>query len=199
MVELRDKQGQPFWKESRFARIHLISIPFISMRDHLRQDHLNAPHSPADLMQSLVRESPPDLIIDLRQGKLVFGRLELDMHPTRLALYAFFAERKKGCCLENSCPGCKKCFIEANMLDGEAIARLYQRIPGSRLLEEMSDSGIGGLTRENFQSYKSKIRRDIINAFGQNNAADLEIASEGSRPDTRYGIRLDRSRISIED
>lgn len=197
-VELRDKQGQPFWKESRFAQIHLITIPFISVRDRLRQDQLDSPHSPADLMHALVRDSPPDLIINLSEGKLIFGRLELDMHPTRLALYTFFAERKKNCQPDSSCFGCSDCFIEANKIDGRAIALLYGRISGSRLLEEMSDSGISNLNKENFQSYKSKIRKDILIAFGQNNTADLEIASEGSRPDTRYGIRLDRSRIRVE-
>ncbi len=199
MVELRDGQGQPFWKNSRFARIHLINIPFVSIRNQLHRDQLNQLLAPADLMHSLIREEPPDLTIDLAGGKLVFGPLELDMHPTRLALYAFFAERKKDCCLDAPCHECDECFLEASMIDNEAIARWYRRIPGSRLLTEMSDSGIGNLSIENFQSYKSRIRRDILTAFGRSNAAELEISSTGIRPDTRYGIRLDRRRIRIEE
>jgi CRISPR-associated protein Csx14 len=75
---------------------------------------------------------------------------------------------------------------------------MYERIPGGRLIDEMSDSGISALNRENFQSYKSKIRRDLLTAFGQSRVAELEISATGSRPDTRYGIRLDRSRIRME-
>ena len=198
-VELRDEKGQPYWKETRYAKLHLITIPFVSVRDQLRQDFLDQPRPPAELVQSLIRDTPRILVVNLAEGKLIFGRQELDMHPTRLALYAFFAERKKNCRLDRSCSGCTACFCEAAELIGsEGVARMYERIPGSHLIEEMSDSGIGSLTRENFQSYKSKIRRDLLAAFGQTNLAELEIASCGSRPDTKYGIQLDRGRIRME-
>ncbi|MDR3631413.1 MAG: CRISPR-associated ring nuclease Csm6 [Desulfocapsaceae bacterium] len=199
-LELRDNQGQPFWKESRFARIHLISIPFVSVREQLCQDLLDRPLPPADLMQSLVRETPQILTVSLAEGKLVYGLRELDLDPTRLALYAFFAERKQNCRLSAPCTNCSACFLEAaTVIDDKGIARFYERIPGSRLLGEMSDSGIGNLNKENFQSYKSKIKRDILTAFGQSAVFELEIASIGTRPDTTYGIRLDRNRIRIKE
>lgn len=198
-VELRDGQGQPYWKETRYAAIHLVTIPFISVRDRFRQDLLDQPRLPAELMQTLIRDTPQILVINLAEGKLILGRLELDMHPTRLALYAFFAERKKECRLGRPCAGCEQCFLDAaEVLNSETVARMYERIPGGRLIDEMSDSGICSLTRENFQSYKSKIRRDLLAAFGQSRLAELEIASNGTRPDTRYGIRLDRSQIRME-
>lgn len=198
-VELKDEKGQPYWKETRYAQIYLVTIPFVSVRDQLRQDFLDQPRPPAELMQTLIRDTPQTLVVSLAEGKLIFGRQELDLHPTRLALYAFFAAQKKECRLSRSCSGCNDCFLEAGeVLAADAIARMYERIPGSQLVDEMSDSGIGSLNRENFQSYKSKIRRDILTAFGQGNLADLEIASCGSRPDTKYGIRLDRGRIRME-
>lgn len=198
-VELRDKLGQLYLKDTRYAAIHLITIPFVSVRDQLRQELLDQPRPPADLMQALIRDTPQTLVVNLAEGKLVYGQLELDMHPTRLALYAFFAERKKDCRLARPCTDCTDCFLEASeVITGDEVARMYERIPGSRLVGEMSDSGIGSLTKENFQSYKSKIRRDIQSAFGQGHLAELEIASSGARPDTKYGIRLDRSRIRIE-
>ncbi|MFH0784202.1 MAG: CRISPR-associated ring nuclease Csm6 [Pseudomonadota bacterium] len=197
-VELRDDKGQTYWKDSSAAQIHLITIPFVSVRDQLHPMP-DKPLPPADLMQALVREPPPTLTVDRRAGKLIHGRLELDMHPARLALYAFFAERKITCRLHATCLDCCDCFLEAGMIDGEAVARFYAKIPGARLLTEMSDSGIGSLTRENFQSYKSKIRRDLTNTFGLSQAPLLEIASVGSRPDTRYGIRISRERIAIKE
>ena len=196
-VELRDRQGLPYWKDSSAAQIHLITIPFVSLREQLRPLP-DKPLPPADLMQLLVREAPPTLTIDLQAGKLIYGRLELDMHPARLALYAFFAERKRDCRLDCTCRDCSACFLEAGMIDYGAIAHLYEQIPGARLLAEMSVSGINSLTRENFQSYKSKIRRDLAATFGAGHAPLLEIGSIGTRPDTRYGIRLDRERIEIK-
>lgn len=198
-IQLRDEQGQPYWKETRYAAIHLITIPFISVRGQLRHDLLDQPRQPSELMPALIRDTPQILTVNLAEGKLVFGRLELDMHPTRLALYAFFAERKKECRLDRHCADCDQCFLEASeILASDAIARLYERIPGSRLIDEMSDSGISALNRENFQSYKSKIRRDLLATFGQSRVAELEISAAGARPDTRYGIRLDRNRIRME-
>jgi len=198
-VQLKDDKGQPYWKETRYASIHLVTIPFVSVRDQLRQDFLDQPRPPAELMQTLIRDTPQILVINLAEGKLIFGRTERDLHPTRLALYAFFAAQKKECRQTCACAGCTDCFLDASQVLGtDDLARMYEKIPGSRLIEEMSDSGIGGLNRENFQSYKSKIRKDLLSAFGQSCLAELEISSCGSRPDTRYGILLDRNRIRME-
>lgn len=200
-IQLTDGRGQPFFKETRYAAIQLITIPFVSVRDRLQDSLLDQPRMPAELMQTLIRDSPRILTINLTLSKLVFGGLELDMHPTRLALYAFFAECKKACHLERPCAGCDgmNCFLDASeVVASEAVVRMYERIPGGRLIEEMSDSGIRSLSRENFQSYKSKIRRELLTAFGQSHLAQLEIAAVGVRPDTRYGILLDRNRIRME-
>jgi len=198
-VQLRDDQGQPYWKETRYAVIHLVTIPFISVRGELRQELLDQPRLPVDLMQTLIRDAPRILVVNLAEGKLVYGRMELDMHPTRLALYAFFAERKKECRLDRLCSGCNDCFAQApEIVASNAVSRMYERIPGGRMIDEMSDSGICSLTRENFQSYKSKIRKNLLTAFGQSRVAELEISAIGTRPDTRYGILLDRSRIRME-
>jgi hypothetical protein len=46
-------------------------------------------------------------------------------------------------------------------------------------------------------SYKSRIRKNILQSFGQAALRELEIASTQTRPDTRYGLRLDKSRVRI--
>jgi len=198
-VRLHDAKGQPYLKESRYAEIRLITIPFVSVRDRLGQDMLDHPHSPAELMQSLIRDTPKMLTINLAEGKIQYGGIEMDMHPAPLALYAFFAERKKSCFLQTPCAGCHQCFLDAPaVIDESGVSGMYRRIPGSRLISEMSETGIGSLSKENFNSYKSKIRKDLLNTFGQTHLGDLEIASFGKKPDTRYGIRLDRRQIRLE-
>ena len=42
-----------------------------------------------------------------------------------------------------------------------------------------------------------KIKQDLLSCFGLYALKDLEIASVGTRPNTRYGIRMDRSKIEI--
>jgi CRISPR-associated protein (TIGR02584 family) len=198
-LRLFDRQGHPFTKETRYAQIQLISIPFISVGAILGESIVTEMKTPADLMQSLIRETPYHLAVDLAEGKIIYGKTEMDMHPAHLALYAFFAERRKSCGHDGPCTDCSHCYPDLYaIVESSGIADMYRRIPGSRLIDEMSDSGISTLSKENFNSYKSKIRRDLLSTFGHAHIQELEIASLGTRPNTCYGLRLDRKRIQIK-
>ena len=124
------------------------------------------------------------------------------MPPAWLALYAFFAERKKICGNDSDCRDCRDCFVEVSQVTGslgeQEINRIYWEIPGSRRTAEMSTSGIHGLTVENFYSYRSKINRKLQKTYGHSHIGELEIASSGNKPDTCYGLRLDKSRVFID-
>ncbi|MBW1741510.1 MAG: TIGR02584 family CRISPR-associated protein [Deltaproteobacteria bacterium] len=199
-IELKDKNGQPYVKETKYARINLVPIPFVSIRDKLSENMLDEPKDPATLMLSLVREEPYQLTIDFPGCKLAYKNIELDMMPAKLALYAFFALQKKNCKEDlASCRGCTECFLEAQEIFDrqEEITDLYRKIAGTRELCEMSDSGILGLTPENFNSYKAKIRKDLERGFGLLALAELAIESVGKRPDTRYGIKMDKGKIRV--
>jgi len=79
----------------------------------------------------------------------------------------------------------------------DEITDLYRKISGSRPLDEMSDTGITNLSADNFNMYKGKIKSDLLGRFGLYALKDLEISSVGTRPNTRYGIRMDKNRIEI--
>ena len=197
-VQLRDELGQPYWKESRYAQIDLITIPFVSVRDHLAPELLDRPHPPAELMQSLIRDQPKTLTVNLAEGKLSYGVTELDLLPAWLALYAYFAEQKKDCRREHPCRDCTDCYRATDeIIQSPAILRLYEKICGNLPLGERSDSGIVSLSKENFHSYKSKIRQALIRAFGQSHAEELLISAAGTRPESRYGLKIDRHRIRM--
>jgi CRISPR-associated protein Csx14 len=125
------------------------------------------------------------------------------MMPARLALYAFFALLKKECPLAEktkSCRDCTDCFLNFQGLAARQhdISQLYRKAAGRCVIEgEMSDTGILSLNAENFNSYKRKIAQDLERGFGAVNAARLAITSAGRRPDTRYGIALDREYIRV--
>lgn len=196
---LKDKNGEKFYKETRYAQLQLIPIPFVSLRHRLSDTLLSEPHDPGTLISSLIREKKPTLRIFFPASKLIFGTREIDLHPARLALYGFFAEQKMRCAKETNCHGCTECFLEASdvLAEQECIRQLYRSIPGSRRIEEMSTTGITALNIENFNMYKSRIRRDLEKGFGLHILPELEIASIGSRPNTRYGICLERNRIQF--
>jgi CRISPR-associated protein Csx14 len=125
------------------------------------------------------------------------------MPPTRLALYAFFAGIKKDCRLKDQdCRHCTACYLDTHAIErrNDQIADLYKRIAFSRDFQAMrkaSDGGILNLDEFNFKSYRSHIRRDLEKGFGLAATSLLEIAATGKRPDTRYGIPLERERIRV--
>ena len=198
-VTLRDSRGNPYIKESRYAKVNLVPVPFVSLRERLGPDLLDRPRPPAELIASLVREEEKRLEIDLAGGRITYGDQECDLAPAHLALYAWFATVKKDRCPRpnTSCRGCRECFtdVQGVLAASADIRRLYQDIPGSRVVEEMSDSGIAGLSKENFRSYRAKINSRLKKAFGPGPAEPLRIAAT-DRP-TRYGIELDRKRMRI--
>ncbi len=199
-IALRDSEGQPYRKETRFARITLVAIPFFSIRERLTERHLKHPETPASLMLSLVREKRPELTVDLSSRKLVWKGVECDLMPARLALYAFFALLKKDAgCRKTGCKGCDDCFVPVSgIFEREGmIADLYRRIEPGKDHDAMSDTGIHAISAENFNAYKSKLRRDLERAFGPLEADRLEIATRGRRPNTRYGLLLEREQIRI--
>ena len=199
-IELRDRKGQPILKETKFAEVNLIHIPFVSIRERLSSDFLKEPKDPATLMVSLIKEEAPRLTVNLLAGKITYKTLELDMMPARMALYAFFAMQKKNCGQESkTCRGCADCFLEIQEVfeKQSEITRIYEQICGTRPIDEMSEGGITNLSAENFNMYKGKIKQDLLKRFGAYALKDLEIASAGRRPNTRYGIKMDRNRMEI--
>lgn len=199
-IELKDVKGHRYFKETKYAEINLIPMPFISIRDRLTQDMLEEPKDPATLMLSLIREEPYRLTIDFPSQKITYKNLEIDMMPARLALYALFAMQKKDCEKEAaSCRNCTDCYIDIQTIyrQQSRLTELYWRISGSREPLEMSDSGICSINAENFNSYKSKIKEDLRKGFGLYALPELEIKAVGKRPSTRYGIKIDKDRIRM--
>lgn len=225
-VELWDRNNQPYLKETRYARVNLVPIPFVSIRDRLAGDLLREPKDPATLMMNLIREEPVRLTIDLPAGKVIYRGRELDMMPARLALYTFFALRKKDCpqlaapeepaariplskteegnsagsaAARIVCRSCAECYLDFPGITGRQreISELYRKAASGRAFSEMSDTGILGLNAENFNSYKGKIRKDFERGFGAYAAARLAVAAVGRRPDTRYGLGIDRDKIRV--
>jgi CRISPR-associated protein (TIGR02584 family) len=199
-VTLRDRDGHPYQKETRFARVSLIPMPFFSIRERLAGRMLKEPEEPASLMLSVVRDKRPELVIDLPARKVIWKGVEMDMMPARLALYAFFALRKKdGDCERRNCRNCEDCFFSNVEVQDrqQEIAALYRKIPGGREITEMKGEGIAGLSAENFNMYRSKLNRDLEASFGAHDLHSLEIASRGRKPGVRYGLALDRERIRV--
>ena len=200
VIELRDDKNNPYYKNTGYAEISLIPIPFVSIRDHLSPEFLNEPKDPGTLMLSLIREESATLTLNMITRKLIYKKLEMDIMPAWAALYAFFIMIKKECPKETiTCGSCTDCFMEISDIykNQQKITDLYKKICKGRSVEEMSDTGITGLNSETFNMYKGKLKKKLLNHFGPYALKDLEISSEGARPGTRYGIRMGKEKIEI--
>ncbi|HPK21765.1 MAG TPA: CRISPR-associated ring nuclease Csm6 [Smithella sp.] len=195
VLELRDAQGQKIFKDTSYAKVTLVPIPFISLRKATKDGKTGRVQTPAQLFRHLIREKKQPLIIDLRQGKILYKKAELKMMPSRLALYAFLALQKQQCSrLRTSCRNCTACYLDYRQISEEqnAITGFYHRLGGA-----VDHKGICALEIEELRTYVSKIRKDIQKAFGAQAADLLAVAAIGKRPDTRYGIALEREKICI--
>ncbi|MDY6853437.1 MAG: hypothetical protein SWO11_01825 [Thermodesulfobacteriota bacterium] len=53
------------------------------------------------------------------------------------------------------------------------------------------------MNAENFNSYKTKIRRDLEKGFGLYALSELAIESVGKKGAIRYGIGIDKRKIRV--
>jgi len=198
-IELRDENGKIYYKESHHAQVHLVPVPFVSARNRILSPE-GFPIDPETLMLSLIRDTVFGLTLDLDAATVEYQGKTMRMMPARLAVYAFFLMEKKRCRLAKiTCSGCTQCYLGTSevLQRRNEIAELYRSITGGRIPESTSRSGVLDLDVENFNSYKGRIRRDIEGAFGIYAAQDLALTAVGKRPDTRYGLGLDREKIKI--
>jgi len=199
-LTLYDKNGQPFYKESKYAKIYLINIPFISVRDRLTQNELQKPYDPSDLMTELIKDDSCYLRVDLISRKITYNKMIMDMNPAHLALYAFFVMEKKQCKKAVAiCSTCRDCFMDIQTIfkKQDQLSEVYHKIRGHEAAKNISDTGINNLNAENFNMYKGKIKTQLRKVFGPYALKIIEIASEGIRPSVKYGIMIDKDRLEI--
>ncbi|MDM7986618.1 MAG: CRISPR-associated ring nuclease Csm6 [Smithella sp.] len=195
MLEMREERGGKILRDTASASVTLVPIPFISLRDAIRDRATGRVQTPARLLRHLIREKEEPLIVDLMQGRIIYKRKELPMMPSRLALYAFLAGRKLDCRLVRAgCGGCTDCYLDYEQISNAqaVITDIYRKIGGTT-----EGKGICALEKDELRAYVSKIRQDIGRAFGATAAGQLAVTSAGRKPGTRYGIGMDREKIKL--
>ncbi len=198
-VELVNSNGEKYLKSTNYATISLVNIPFFRIREQLSQQMLAKATSPDEIMALFHREEQTKLAIHMRKASITWANKTVTMPVAWLALYIFFAQKKQ----QNPATlgQDKKDFFELDdiLYCKDDIAKIYGKINYFQQYKDAnkSDTGILSLTAENFRSYKSKINAKIRKSFGNEAAKQIEIASFGTKPDTKYGIWLDASLITI--
>ena len=204
LLELRDKAGIPFLRSTSHAVVRLLAVPFLPLRGHIERSApellATPPDSSGGLLTALVRDEERVFVISPTAGCISCGPLGMDMHPARLALLTFFCEKRL--VYDQPPPGddtsCPPWFlgIEEIFACQRRLTALYEAIRG-RKPGTMSSTGITNLNANNFNSYKSRIRRELVKHFGAP-GEQLAIRSWGTRPHTRYGLIIERRRLQLK-
>lgn len=195
-IELFDKNGQPFFKETKFAQINLINMPFFSIRNLLPPNSLSKPFSDIkDISQFLIMDEAAKLSLQLQQCKVIYGDNKERLMPMQMAIYTFFISKKLKCTKDTSCYGCFDCFMSIqDVLASNEVEAYYNMIAPNTYRHRGKDDTFT-FSKDDFLSFKSKINSRLAKISGQGSAAKIKIHSHGQHFNIKYGILLDKSFI----
>ncbi len=205
----RNAAGQEITLNTADARIDLADIPFISVREYL-------PEKGDFPLEELVRKlqasvegprSKTSIDLSLRKKKLWVGDAMVKLQPKELAIYAFFAAERKRC-KKRACCGCTACSLSMNEIvsdeHADVIFSYYRKISGQtsgqyeRALASWQKMPVDEKKRAFLEAF-SKINTKLRRAVGELDYPLVELSAEGGYGEKRYGIRLDKKAIRIEE
>jgi hypothetical protein len=131
---------------------------------------------------------PPVLVIDLAGQRIRAGGEVIALPPAALAFYGTMARRRvKGMhAARYDTPGIDQQFL------GE-YRRIVSDMSGD--YERVEQALADGMTADYFDQRKSRTNAAIEQALGRQLAAPYLIQGDGSRPKTRFGLRLEPEAI----
>ncbi|MCX8118563.1 MAG: CRISPR-associated ring nuclease Csm6 [Desulfobacterota bacterium] len=212
VLDVRDANGRLVKRlRTRDAEITLAELPFVRLRDKISLDGKG--------FKDLIRESQreidlasiqPTLRIDLSEKVLYIGEVGIDMVPIQLALYLNLLKRKvEGCHFPARpyCYDCVECFPFladlASRKTFEEILKDYQRSYGphsGRVVEFRRHwEKRGGIDPDTLRQNISKINAALREGLKEELLPYFTISAVGKHGSKRYGIRVEKGKIKIED
>ncbi len=192
---------------TRKAEIYLADLPFVRLKGRVWLEKEKFRDLISEAQESMVlsiNHLPLKIISSERTIKV--GNKTIKMQPMLLAFYTFFVKQKLNACKrvdKVNCHDCTACFVSMAELKGKAtlvkIKENSEEIYGkgaSRLYDDRWGryEKEGGLPETIIRQYISKVNKQLQNELDN---ADLYIINScGHYASTKYGIKIDKSRIS---
>lgn len=144
----------------------------------------------------------PTLTVDVKKRRIRIGDIPVTMQDNQLALYAFLAIRKETCTLheKTSCDDCTECFIDRDNLEWstDEILTLYEQARGRKAHNEEDRKKKASNFFSDFNPKISKINKLLKSILSDSPYLKLyTISSPDKRPSSRYGLLIDRAKITI--
>jgi len=212
ILEIRDQSGTVVKKlHTKDAEISLAELPFVRLRDKIPLDGKG--------FKELVREGqraidiasiPPALRANLAEKVIYIGQVGVDMVPIQMVLYVNLLRRKLEKCPfpeRPHCLDCTECFPYLGDLSMrktfDAMVADYRKLygPFSGRVEEFLKhwEGKGGIDPDTLRQNISKINKTLReNLQDETLHPYFTITAVGKHGSKRYGVRVEKSKISIE-
>ncbi|HXF06613.1 MAG TPA: CRISPR-associated ring nuclease Csm6 [Blastocatellia bacterium] len=183
---------------TREARIDLAEIPFVRLRPWVlkeRRVQRTIEEHIRIVQRDLNRRAAEweSLVIDYQARRARWGDRELPITGVKLALLAYFAERRAehrqhGRQKIENCPHCFSGFSDFDLVRYEVLYR--------RFVPAETRKGKIELGPDLFLSYRAKLNRVLTR---EGFPPELQIVNISTTPrNARYGLRLDPRRIRLE-
>jgi len=208
LLKIITKDGQKLTINTSQAKITLADLPFIRLGGKL--------NFKGKCFRELVAEGQreidlaaiqPELQVNLAERLIIFGDKSFHLSPSLLYVLAVFLKQKTDHCHHPNkayCLDCRDCFGELlEIFSGEKLvqySKLYGKIVGNHpwKIRTFLEKWPTGLPIELCRQYISKLNREL-----KENIADetlhgfLKISSIRIYASSRYGIKLEKSKITI--
>jgi CRISPR-associated protein (TIGR02584 family) len=190
VIETRDGK----LADTQTARVTLAEVPFVRLRAGVVPERLlSGGSSFGETIAAAQRAlAPAELIIDLDGQRIQAAGEVVSMSPAPLAFYALMARRRlRG--------------LHAARWNTEGLAEQYlseyQQIVGdySGDYERAEQALAEGMSVEDFDQRKARTNGALTRALGAQLAAPYLIQADGTRPHTRFRLRLEPEAIRFEE
>ena len=188
VIETRDGK----LADTQEALVTLAEVPFVRLRDGLPQRLLQGGATFGATIDAAQRAlEPPELVIDLAGRRLQAAGEVIAVAPAPLAFYALMARRRQ-------------LGLHAVRWNTEGLVAQYlheyAQILGAHAGDyERTESALAhGMTGDDFDYRRSRANKVLCDALGRALAKPYLIQTDGRRPNTRYGLRLEPEAIRFE-
>ena len=179
---------------TRDASVMMADIPFVRLRDGLPQRLVAGSASYSDTVSAAQRAlDPPALSLSHRRRRITAGEDTMTLPPADFAFYAYMARRRAADLgfVDYRAEGLAEDYLREYRLATDEYLDTTGRERVSHRLREGAD-------QQWFDERRSKVNLAIRKALGEALGRVYQVASEGTRPDTRYGLRIEPRLILIE-
>lgn len=173
------------------VEVTLADIPFVRLRDGLPRRLLEGRTSFSGVVAAAQAElAPPEVELKTTPVSLWCSGQLVAMKPVELAFYAWFLQRRSA--------GKPPLRWSDNGIGREFLA-VYGRLWGmdSGGYERVAQALSAGMTKDYFDSRKSRSNGALKNTLGRQLAQHYLIDASGKRPQTRFGLSLPATAIKL--